>query len=139
MSKKIIIFALALSVLVSAHPAYAQKPGSVYRIGLLGQGPSSAYVARFKAFRQELRTRGYVEGQSIRYEYRYAGGKLGRLPSLAAELVRLKVDVLVSTSTPTTRAAMNASRTIPIVMNAASPVATGLVASLVARAGTSRG
>ncbi len=129
MKKIVATFVLALFVLVFAPLAEAQA-GKVWRIGLLGHGPPSSYVAKFNAFRKELRARGYVEGQSIRYEYRYAGGKRDRLPTLAAELVQLKVDVIVATSTPTTRAAMEAAPNIPIVMNAGSPVLSGLVSSL---------
>ena len=123
------ISVLATLILGWVNLAEAQEPGKVYRIGLLGQGPSATYSYRFKAFRQELHKRGYVEGRNIHYQYRYAGGKRDRLPSLADELVQLTVDVIVTTGTPSTRAAMQASRTIPIVMNAANPVDTGLVAS----------
>jgi putative ABC transport system substrate-binding protein len=128
--KVIAVFALALAILVSAPPAHAQKPEKIPRIGLLGQGRPSRYSAWFKAFRLELRERGYVERRNIRFVYRYADGKNDRLPSLAAELMRLKVDVMVTTGTPSTRAAMKASPTIPIVMSGGTPVEAGLVASL---------
>ena len=121
---------LTLVLLSGPVPMQAQEPGKVYRIGLLGRSTSAIYSYRFKAFRQELHERGYVEGRNIHYQYRYAGGKRDRLPSLADELVQLNVDVIVTTGTPSTRAAMQASRTIPIVMNAANPVDTGLVASM---------
>lgn len=106
-------FLLVVVALDTGAIAEGQQAGKVYRIGLLGQNRSSRYSARFEAFREELRARGYVEGRIIRYEYRYAGGKKDRLPSLAAELVRLKVDVIVTTSMPSTRAAMKASPPSP--------------------------
>jgi putative ABC transport system substrate-binding protein len=99
----------------------------VYRIGYLG--PSSAtVVSRFtEAFRQGLRELGWVEGQNILIEYRFADGQFDRLPDLAAELVRLKVDVIVAIPTHAAVAAKNATATIPIVMaNVADPVGLGL-------------
>jgi putative tryptophan/tyrosine transport system substrate-binding protein len=127
----LLVSAVVLGLLVvGSVPAQTQQTGKVYRIGFLGQGPPSFYTVRFNAFRQELRARGYLEGRDVQYEYRYAGGKLDRLPGLASELLRLKVDVIVTTSTPSTRAAMTATRIIPIVMNAGTPVESGLVASL---------
>ena len=125
-----LISTLVLGLLAGPLPAEAQQTGKVYRIGLLAHFQSSRYSAHFEAFREELRAHGYVEGRNIRYEYRYAGGKKDRLSSLAAKLVRLNVDVIVTTSTPSTRAAMKASPTIPIVMNSANSVETGLVASM---------
>src|SRR5205085_12428606 len=85
----------------------------------------------WRVFRQGLRDLGYVEGQNIRFEFRSAEGQINRLPELAAELVRLKVDIIVTWFTPTTLAAKQATREIPIVMaDAGDPIGTGLVASL---------
>jgi ABC-type uncharacterized transport system substrate-binding protein len=116
-------FALSLSV-------EAQQPGKMYRIGFLVAPSRSFFAARMDGFRQGLRDLGYIEGKNIVIEYRYAEGKLDRLPELAAELVSLKVDLIV-TSGPASRAAKNATKTIPIVFaGVQDPVATGLVDSL---------
>jgi len=111
--------------------AEAQQPAKVPRIGYLA-GPSlSSMSARTEAFRQGLRELGYVEGKNIVMEYRYAEGKLDRLPALAAELVRLKLDVIVTGGPTPTRAAKAATSTIPIVMaQHTDPVGSGSVASL---------
>ena len=94
----------------------------------------------WREFRQGLRDLGYVEGQNIRFEFRSAEGQANRLPELAAELVRLKVDVIVTWFTPTTQAAKQATREIPIVMaDAGDPIGTGLVASLLGRVEMSPG
>ena len=91
----------------------------------------SATPARIETFRQGLRELGYVEGKNIVIEWRYAEGKLDRLPALAAELVRLKVDIIVTAGAPATRAAKEATATIPIVMmQDGDPVGSGFVASL---------
>ncbi len=109
--------------------AEAQQPGKIPRIGYLV--PRSALETREEAFRQGLRDLGYVEGKNIIVEYRFAEGKSERLPELAAELVRLKVDVIVAPGTPLAQAAKTATRTIPIVFSAvADPIGTGLVTSL---------
>ena len=112
--------------------AEAQQPKKVPRIAYLaGRGDPSTPDPLIDAFRQGLRDLGYIEGKSIVVEYRYAEGKLDRIPSLVAELVQLKVDVLVSPALPAIRAAKQATKTIPIVMLAnADPVATGIVDSL---------
>ncbi len=111
--------------------AEAQQPTKVPRIGFLGAVSPSASSALIEAFRQGLRELGYVEGKNIVIEWRHHEGKLDRLPALAAELVRLKVDVIVTAGPPATRAAKEATATIPIVMaNDGDPVGTGLVASL---------
>jgi putative ABC transport system substrate-binding protein len=111
-------------------PVEAQQP-KVPRIGFLFAGDPSAVVGRIKAFRQGLHERGYVEGKSIVIEYRYGEGKLDRMPPLAAELVHLKVDVIVTGGPTDTRAAKQATTTLPIVMAAESdPVETGFVTSL---------
>ena len=111
--------------------AEAQQPARIPRIGILIASSASFFSARVEAFRQRLRELGYVEGKNIVIEYRYAEGKLERLPDLAAELVRLKVDVIVTTGPGAILAAKKASATIPIVFAAApDPVGTGLVSSL---------
>src|SRR5262245_31022781 len=112
-------------------PAEAQQPPKIPRIGYLVSAFPSSTPARIEAFRQGLRELGYVEGKNIVIGYRYAEGKLDRLPPLVAELVRLKVDVIVTTGTLVTRAVKEATVTIPIVMAQDSdPVGSGFVASL---------
>src|SRR5262249_54531651 len=110
-------------------PAEAQQPKKVLRIGYLGS--VSVDLARIEAFRQGLRDLGYVEGRNILIEVRSGEGKPDLLASLMAELVRLKVDVIVSTGSPVTRAAREATSTIPIVMTQdPDPIGNGFVASL---------
>lgn len=104
--------------------------GNSPRIGFLGAASVSADTTRIQAFRNGLVELGYVEGRNISIEYRHAEGKLERLPDLAAELVRRKVDVIVAAGLPAARAAKQATMTIPIVMTGGDPVRTGLVASL---------
>ena len=117
---------LAVSVI-----AEAQQPKKVPRIGFLGASSASVLAARIEAFRQGLCDLGYVEGKNIVIEWRSAEGKLDRLPALAAELVRLKVDVIVTTGPAPTRPAKEATSTIPIVMAFDNdPVGNGFVASL---------
>jgi len=124
-----ILFAGAL--LAVAVTAKAQQPKKVPRIGVISQGSLSSDARSIKAFREGLRGLGYVEGQNITIEYRYAEGVDERFPILADELVQLKVNVIVAHNTPATRAAKNATQTIPIVMEGVTdPVGTGLVASL---------
>jgi putative tryptophan/tyrosine transport system substrate-binding protein len=122
---------LILSILVAPLVADAQPAGKVYRIGRLAPGSPGGYPW-IEVFRQALRELGYVEGQNLVIEYRWAEGQLERLPDLAAELVRLPVDVLVPSGGSTAiRAAQQATRTIPIVMVGASdPVAQEFVTSL---------
>ena len=113
--------------------AAAQPPGKVPRVGYLNPGSSSDPVRqrRLEALRQGLRELGYVEGQNIALEPRWAEGKYDRYPALAADLVRSKVDVIVAWSGQATKAAQEATRTIPIVMSLVNdPVGSGLVASL---------
>jgi ABC-type uncharacterized transport system substrate-binding protein len=131
MSKKIFIWLLTTFLLIAVSSAKAQQPAKVPRIGWLTGSSLSAQAARHEAFRQGLRELGYVEGKNIVIEYRNTEGKLDRLPSLAAELVRLKVDIIVTTSPAPTRAAKEATSTIPIVFaQDGDPVASGFVASL---------
>ena len=107
-----------------------RQPAKIPRIGFLGSDPT-AVSTRIEALRQGLRELGYVEGKNILIEYRYAEDKLDRFPVLAAELVRLKVDVIVTGGPGATRASKDATTTIPIVMaQDTDPVATGFVASL---------
>jgi putative ABC transport system substrate-binding protein len=112
--------------------AEAQQSGKAYRIGFLASGPDPSQPASpFAAFRQGLRELGYMEGQNILLEIRYAKGAHERLPSLAADLVKLKVDIIVASGLSAVRATKNATQTIPIVMvGAMDPVAFELVASL---------
>src|SRR6266487_2075050 len=110
--------------------AEAQTAGRIWRIGYLGPAVAAANRSEV-AFRQGLRDLGYVEGSNLVFEYRSAEGKVERLPALAAELVALKVDVIVAPTTPAARAAKQATRTLPIVFAAAAdPVGSGLVATL---------
>ena len=128
--KKITTLVLCALLLALGFPTNAQQPARIPRIGILLAGSASFASARVEAFRRRLRELGYVEGKNIVIEYRYAEGKLERLPDLAAELVRLKVDVIF-TAGAANSAAKKASATIPIVFaNAADPVGTGLVSSL---------
>ena len=131
MNKKIIVFGLATAILASIHLAQAQQPGKVPRIGYLDAAFPSTAPARTEAFRQGLRELGYVEGKNIVIEWRYAEGKLDRMSDLAAELVRLKVDVIVTGGAASTRPAKEATVTITIVMaQDPDPVGNGFVASL---------
>jgi len=117
------------------HFASAQQAGKVPRIGFLKATSESAHRPLLETFRQGLRDLGYVEGKNLIIEFRWAEGRYDRLPALAAELVGLQVDLLVSHGTPGTWAAKRATSTIPIVMAASGDaVASGLVASL-ARSG----
>jgi putative ABC transport system substrate-binding protein len=109
----------------------AQQPAKVWRIGFLASGSPKAYSSRIEAFRQGLRQLGYVEGKTITIEYRYAEGLVDSLPELVADLVRLNVDVIVTSSTPATLALKNGTKTIPIVFVAiGDPVESGIVVSL---------
>src|SRR5215813_1143327 len=122
---------LAVSLLGAPLAADAQQTGKVPRIGFLSLTSPSDRPLLLDAFRQRLRELGWVEGQNIVIDYRYAEGRVDRLPGLAAELVRLKVDVIVSFGTQGVTAAKNATEEIPIVMIAVrDPVGTGLIASL---------
>ncbi len=133
MSKKVIYVTLGVMLLALGSMAEAQQPKKVSRIGYLSGGDAASDSARSAAIRLGLRERGYVEGQNIATEYRYAEGKVDRFSELAAELVRLKVDlIVVSAGLGTILAAKNATKTIPIVMagEGIDPVKAGLVESL---------
>jgi putative tryptophan/tyrosine transport system substrate-binding protein len=111
--------------------ARAQQGGRLRRIGMLETVPAAANAANFDAFRRGLRELGYVEGQNVTIEYRSADGRAERFPALAAELVRLPVDVIVTRGTPAALAAKQATATIPVVMAAiGEPLGVGVVASL---------
>jgi len=132
-----VVVLLAVAVI-----AEAQQPKKVFRIGYLASTDAARESARFEAIRLALRERGYVEGQNIATDYRYAEGKLDRLPEFAAELVRLKVDIiLVTGGDQAIRAAKDATKTIPIVMIGASadPVEAGVVDSLARPGGNMTG
>jgi putative ABC transport system substrate-binding protein len=129
MDRRTFIVSVAFGLCATPPAAFAQGPGKVYRVGYLNfrAGPAAAD----EAFVSGMRELGYSVGRNLIIEYRWAGNDEARLPPLADELVRLKVDVIVTAGTPATRAAMRAAGTIPIVMAAvADPVGTGLVASL---------
>src|SRR6266545_3029720 len=133
MTKKISILTLCALLLAFCTPADAQQPKKVPRIGYLLAGDPASESTRFEAIRLALRELGYIEGQNIAIEYRYAEGKPGRNQELAAELVRLKVDIIVvAGGDPPIRAAKNATKTIPIIMVGVGldPVVAGLVESL---------
>ena len=128
MDRRTFLGALASGLLAAPLAPEAQPAGKVPRIGYLS---SSSATVNPEAFRQGLRERGWVEGQNIAIDYRFAEDRFDRLPDLAAELVRLKVDVIVAGPTQPAVVAKNATRTIPIVMvSAADPVELGLIASL---------
>jgi putative ABC transport system substrate-binding protein len=131
MRKKVIGLTLCAMLIALCSPTQAQQPTKVPRIGFLNAASPSAILARYEAFRQGLRDLGYVEGKNIVIEYRYADGKLDRLQELAAELVRLKVDVAVTAGPSATRSLKKATATIPIVMAFDyDPVGSGAVANL---------
>jgi putative ABC transport system substrate-binding protein len=128
MKRSGLAFLVIVAILVVPFPGELQPAGRVYRIGLLSPTSQGFGV---EAFREGLRTLGYVEGHNIVVEHRSAEGKFDRLPELAAELVRLRVDVIVAVVTQASLAAKNATKTIPIVMLAVGdPVGAGLVTSL---------
>jgi putative ABC transport system substrate-binding protein len=125
------LIAIIMTVVACWAIAEAQQPTKVPRIGFLGAASTSAIAARMEALRQGLRELGYLEGKNIVIEWRSAEGKADRLTALAAELVRLKVDVIVAGGPTVTRAAKEATATIPIVMTQdPDPVGNGFVASL---------
>ena len=131
MNRRAFLRALSAGLLTAPLTAAAQQAGRVPRIGFLGLTSPSDRPPLLDAFRQRLRELGWVEGQNIVIDYRYAEGRVDRLPDLAAELVRLKVDLIVSEGTQGPAAAKNATETIPIVMiNPRDPVGTGLITSL---------
>ncbi len=131
MSIKTIVVLLVGLALTSASLAQAQQQARVSKIGVLGPGTTSVLASSRAVFPRALRELGYVEGKNISIEYRYADNKLERLPALADELVRLKVDVIMTNATTAAIAAKNATKTIPIIfLGVSDPVAAGLIDSL---------
>ena len=131
MTRTITVLSLCVVLLAFTVPARAQQPTKVPRIGYLTAQTSSGELPRIDAFRQGLRALGYIEGQNIAIDFRFTDGKLERLPEVAAELVRLKVDVLIAISTNAAQAAKRATSTIPIFfMGVSDPIEAGLVDSL---------
>ena len=142
MNRRAFLTTIGAGLVLAPLAVEAQPAGKVPRVGVLFAGSRSdpAFQRAVDAFQQGLVELGYVEGQSIAIEYREAQGKYERLPDLAAELVRLKVDVIVGATVPTIQAARQATKTIPIVMTLiADPVATGLVANVARPAGNITG
>ena len=123
-------FAIILTLTLCGWAAQAQQPAKVAKIGWLAVRPASA-ASSIESFQREFSKLGYVEGKNLVFEYRYAEGKLDRLPALAEELVRLKVDVLIAPNTPAALAAKKATKSIPIVfIDVTDPIGVGLVDSL---------
>ena len=130
-TRRAFVSALTGGLLATPRIAGSQPVGKVYRVGYLSAGSGTMGSPYAQAFRQELRGLGWVEGQSIVIEYRSAEGQFDQLPALAAEVVRLKVDVIVATPTPAVLAAKSATGTIPIVgVSLVDPVRLGLIQSL---------
>jgi putative tryptophan/tyrosine transport system substrate-binding protein len=133
MKKKITVLVLSTMLFALSYSASAQQPKKVPRIGYLSAQEPALESTRSEAIRRTLREFGYIDGQNIAFEYRYAEGKIDRFPELAAELVRLKVDIIVvSAGGGYIQAAKNATKTIPIVMTGVGtdPVKAGLIESL---------
>ena len=133
MNKKIVVSLLATLIFASVHLAEAQQAKKVPRIGYLSSVSPSSESAQSEAIRLALRELGYIEGQNITIEYRYAEGKVDRLPELATELVRLKIDIILAAGGERLiRAATNATKTIPIVMTGqgSDPVKADVIESL---------
>jgi len=131
MKKKITVFTLCAMLFALSFSAEAQQTGKIFRIGFLDNSTASGMAGLLETFRQELSKLGWIEGKNITFEYRFAEQKNERLPELAADLVRLKVDLLVVTSSVPALAAKKATITIPIVMTTSTdPVGAGLVVSL---------
>jgi putative tryptophan/tyrosine transport system substrate-binding protein len=131
MFRRIIICLPLTAFLLTISFADAQQAGKVPRIGFLDSGTASGSAILVDAFRQELSKVGWIEGKNISIEYRFAEGKINRLPELATDLVRLKVDLIAVSGTPAALAAKRATTTIPIVIaTSADPIGLGLVASL---------
>jgi len=127
----IVFWLLAVWFFSFLSPCDAEQPQKTHRIGVLGATSPATIAARLDAFRQGLRELGYIEGKNIVVEYSYADGKLNRVPALAAEMVRLKLEVIVTGGSAATRPAKEATATIPIVMaQDTDPVGNGFVASL---------
>ncbi len=130
MKRRRLLIASGLCVLGAPLASFAQQQGKVWRIGVLEPGQLDARRHLVEAFSRRLRELGYEEGRNVAIELRFANGKLESLPALAAELVRLKVDAIVASTTPAIQAAQKATKTIPIVMlTVGDPIDAGFVAS----------
>ena len=139
-TRRKLLVALGASVLAAPLRPLAQQQGKVWRIGFLGTATAAGYVKETDAIRAGLRDLGYVEGKNIAIEFRWAENDYERLKAMAAELVALKVDVIITHALVGTRTALEASKTIPIVVaDGPDPVAAGLVASLARPGGTITG
>ena len=126
-----LIVTLALGILLAPLATHAQQKGTVHRIGFLGNSTAALEANLVGPFREGLRDLGYVEGQNVLIEYRWAEGKYERFPALIAELIAQKVDVIVTAGTPATLAVKKATASVPLVMVAVGdPVGTGIIASL---------
>jgi putative tryptophan/tyrosine transport system substrate-binding protein len=131
MMKSILFWLVATILLTTAQLAKAQQAGKIFRIGFLDSSTASGSAVLLEAFRREMSKLGWIEEKNITIEYRFAEQKTERLPELAADLIRLKVDLIVVTGTPQALAAKKATTSVPIVMaNASDPVGEGLIASL---------
>jgi ABC-type uncharacterized transport system substrate-binding protein len=140
MKKRITLCLLATLFLANVSLADAQQAGKIFRIGFLDNSTAAGIAVLLDVFRQELSKLGWIEGKNITIEYRFAEQKTERLPDLAADLVRLKVDLIVVTGGPVPLAARGATSTIPIVMSTSTdPVGARLVASLARPAGNVTG
>src|SRR4249920_1239243 len=124
--KSAVIFVVVLIFAMCGAVAQAQQPAKVPRVGLLLQGTSTSLMTRLEGFQQGLRERGYVEGKNVALEQRFDDDDEKRLPALAADLVRLRVDVIVAAATPAVKVAKQATATIPIIiLHSADPVGLG--------------
>ncbi len=131
MKRNMIVLALSAMLFALCGSVDAQQAGKIFRIGFLDSSTASGMAGLLEAFRQELSKLGWIEGKNIALEYQFAEQKRERLPELAADLVHLKVDLIVASGGPTPLAAKKATTTIPIVMTTSpDPVGEGLVASL---------
>src|SRR5262249_46762875 len=140
MKRKVTVLTLSAMLFALCGSVDGQQTGKVARIGYLDSGTASGSAVLLDAFRQELRKLGWSEGKNITIEYRFAEQKPERTPELAADLVRLKVDLIMVIGQPTALAAKKATTTIPIVMaNVADPVGAGLIASLARPGGNATG
>ena len=140
MDRRRFISGVTLSLLAAPLAAQAQQAGKVYRVGFLGNSTAALEANLVGPFREGLRDLGYVEGRNILIEYRWAEGQYERFPALIAELIALKVDVIVTAGTPASLAVKKAATSIPLVMVAVGdPIGVGLVASLARPGGNSTG
>jgi putative tryptophan/tyrosine transport system substrate-binding protein len=137
MRKTVISFALCAMLFALCSSAEAQQSGKIPRVGILFIGGRDQ--PHLQSFKEGLRERGYTEGKNIKLEYKYAEGKQERLDELAAEFVRDKVDIIVTTASVSALAARKVTQIIPIIMTSGSPIETGLAKSLARPGGMLRG